>query len=186
MADNGRRRWRLVLVASPLQGHMTPMLQLGTYLHSKGFSITIAHPEFNPPDSSNHPDFIFLQLPDNLSGPGNFTSFLRFLQALNDNCKPHLQEYLVRIINAKIEEYEKESVVIIYDNLMVFGGSVAVDLDLPSIIMHTSGAAFFPAYKIIPQLHQEGRFPVHGNFYLPKIIYKRSKIRPDQRLAYTD
>ncbi|MFS7903401.1 hypothetical protein Hanom_Chr01g00023581 [Helianthus anomalus] len=50
---------------------------------------------------------------------------------------------------------------------MVFGGSVAVDLGLPPIIMHTSSAAFFPVYMIIPQLHQEGRFPVHGKFYLP-------------------
>ncbi|KAM0051265.1 putative UDP-glucuronosyl/UDP-glucosyltransferase [Helianthus debilis subsp. tardiflorus] len=189
MADNGRRRWRLVLVASPLQGHMTPMLQLGTYLHSKGFSITIAHPEFNPPDSSNHPDFIFLQLPDNLSGPGNFTSFLRFLQALNDNCKPHLQEYVVRIISAQKEESEKESVVIIYDNLMVFGGSVAVDLNLPSIIMHTSSAAFFPAYKIIPQLHQEGRFPVHDSLMqeiVPELKPLRYKDLPFINLPIQD
>ncbi|KAI7726614.1 hypothetical protein M8C21_025188 [Ambrosia artemisiifolia] len=163
MEDNGRRWWRLVLIASPLQGHMTPLLQLGTYLHSKGFSITIAHPEFNPPDSSNHPDFVFLKLPDNLSGPGSFPSFLGFLQALNDNCRPHLQKHLVEIINAQKDESEKESIVIIHDNLMVFGGSVAVDLGLPSIIVHTSSAAFFPAYKIIPQLHHEGRFPVHDS-----------------------
>ncbi|KAI3830029.1 hypothetical protein L1987_04161 [Smallanthus sonchifolius] len=159
--ENGGIRWRLVLVASPLQGHMTPMLQLGTYLHSKGFSITIAHPEFNPPNSLNHPDFVFLPLPDNISSPGKFTSFLGFLQALNDNCKPHLREHLVQIINAQKEKSEKESVVIIHDNLMVFGGSVAGDLGLPSIIMHSSSAAFFPAYKIIPQLHKDGRFPVH-------------------------
>ncbi|KAI3682472.1 hypothetical protein L1987_82474 [Smallanthus sonchifolius] len=171
--ENGRRRWRLVLVASPLQGHMTPMLHLATYLHSKGFSITIAHPQFNPPEYSNHPDFVFLPLPDNISSPANFTSFLKFLQALNNNCKPHLQEHLGQIINSQKEKSEKESVVIIHDSLMVFGGFVAGDLGLPSIIMNSSSAAFFPAYKIIPQLHQDGRFPLHGNyFYLPKCFLK--------------
>ncbi|XP_076892349.1 UDP-glycosyltransferase 76H1-like [Bidens hawaiensis] len=163
--ENGR----MVMVASPFQGHMTPMLQLGTYLHSKGFSITIAHPEFNSPDSSNHPDFIFLPLPDNLSGPGSFTSFFGFLQALNNNCKPHLREHLVQIM-------KEESVVIIYDILMVFGGSLAVDLGLPSIIMNSSSAAFFPAYKIIPQLHKEGRFPVHDSL-LDEIVPELKPIR---------
>ncbi|KAL8215215.1 hypothetical protein R6Q57_004664 [Mikania cordata] len=163
MAENHTKRCRLVLIASPLQGHMTPVLQLATYLHSKGFSITVAHPELNSPDYSNHPDFIFLPLPDNLSSQGKFTSFIQFLQALNDACKPHLREHLVQIINKQKGIRDKESIVIVHDNLMVFGGYVAGDLGLPSIIMHTSSAAFFPAYKIIPQLHQEGRFPVHDS-----------------------
>lgn len=161
MAKNGsRRRCRLVLIATPLQGHMTPMLQLGTYLHSKGFSITVAHSEFNRPDASNHPDFFFLPLPDNLAGPGDFPSFMHFLQALNDNCKSHLQEHLFQIINT---QKDKESIVIVHDSLMFFAGTVAHDLGVPSIILHSSSAAFFPSAKIIPQLHKDGQFPVQGN-----------------------
>ncbi|GJV95994.1 hypothetical protein Tco_1547571 [Tanacetum coccineum] len=79
MADHGSKRWRLVLTASPLQGHMTPMLQLGTYLHSKGFSISIAHAEFNRPDPSKYPDFIFHPLPDKLSGPCISAGFIPFM-----------------------------------------------------------------------------------------------------------
>ncbi|GKC39355.1 hypothetical protein Tco_1051739, partial [Tanacetum coccineum] len=160
MAEHNRKRWQLVLIVSPLQGHTTPILQLGTYLHSKGFSITIAHSKINPPNPSNHSDFIFFPMSDNLSGPGDFPSFVEFLQALGDNCKPHLKQHLIQMINTQKDTYVKESIIIIYDNLMPFARTVASELSLPSIIMHSSSAAFFPAYKIIPQLHLEGRFHV--------------------------
>lgn len=163
MAEHVRKRWQLVLVVSPLQGHMTPILQLGTYLHSKGFSITIAHSKINPPNPSNHSDFIFFPMSDNLSGPGDFPSFVEFLQALGDNCKPHLQQHVIQMINTQKDTYVKESIIIIYDNLMSFARTVASELSLPSIIMHCSSAAFFPAYKIIPQLHLEGRFHVEDS-----------------------
>nr|XP_043610770.1 UDP-glycosyltransferase 76H1-like [Erigeron canadensis] len=166
MADHsGGRRRRLVLIASPLQGHMTPMLQLGTYLHSKGcFSITIAHSEFNSPDPSKHPDFDFQPLPDNLSGTGIMSGgFVHFMRTLNDNCRPHLKEHLVQIINEQKEKSDKESIVIIHDNLMFFAESIASELGLPNFILRSSSAAFFPAVMIIPKLHQQGRYPVQDN-----------------------
>lgn len=43
----------LVLITPPLKCHITPMLQLGTILHLKGFSITITHTYFNSPNPSN-------------------------------------------------------------------------------------------------------------------------------------
>ncbi|KAL3518124.1 hypothetical protein ACH5RR_020713 [Cinchona calisaya] len=49
------------------QGLSTPMLQLRSILHSKGFSIVVAHSEFRPPNPKNHPEFIFHPLSDNLS-----------------------------------------------------------------------------------------------------------------------
>ncbi|PWA55224.1 UDP-glycosyltransferase 76H1 [Artemisia annua] len=169
MADHGSKRWRLVLTSSPLQGHMTPMLQLGTYLHSKGFSITIAHTEFNLPDPSKHPDFMFHPLPDKLSGPGISAGFIPFMQALNDNCKPHFKEHLTQIINAQKDRSDKESIVIIHDNLMFFASDVARELHLPSIVLRSSSAAFSLAMMIIPQLHQEGRFPTQ-DFLLQEIV----------------
>jgi hypothetical protein len=49
------------------QGHINMMLQLGCILHSRGFSITIAHTQFNFPNTSNHPDFNFLPVADGFS-----------------------------------------------------------------------------------------------------------------------
>ncbi|KAM0064155.1 putative UDP-glucuronosyl/UDP-glucosyltransferase [Helianthus debilis subsp. tardiflorus] len=176
MAEHGGGRRRLVLTASPLQGHMTPMLHLATFLHSKGFSITFAHSELNRPDPSNHPAFTFLPLLDHLSVTPGFANAVQFLQALNDNCRQHFQEHLVQIIKAQKDASEKESIVIIYDNLMYFAGSVAGDLGLPSIILRTSSASTFPAIKIIPQLHQEGRLPVQDSM-LQEIVSELHPLR---------
>ncbi|KAM0064165.1 putative UDP-glucuronosyl/UDP-glucosyltransferase [Helianthus debilis subsp. tardiflorus] len=174
--EHGGRRWRLVLTASPLQGHMTPMLHLATFLHSKGFSITIAHSELNRPDPSNHPGLTFLPLHDNISATLDFANAIQFLQTLNDNCRPHFQEHLVQIINAQKDSSDKETIVIIYDNLMYFAGSVAGDLGLPSIVLRTSSSSIFPAIKIIPQLHQEGRFPVQ-DCMLQEIVTELNPLR---------
>ncbi|KAL4587679.1 hypothetical protein LXL04_000553 [Taraxacum kok-saghyz] len=89
--------------------------------------------------------------------------FNQFLQALSDNCKPHLEKHLIHMIDTQKEPSEKESIVIIYDNLMFFAGDIAGDLGLPSIILRSSCAAFVPTYWIIPQLHQDGRFPVQDS-----------------------
>ncbi|KAM7527724.1 hypothetical protein LguiB_031134 [Lonicera macranthoides] len=65
----------------PFQRHISPMLDLGTALHTKGFFITVAHTMFNSPDTSNHPDFTFLPLADNLSehdtSPGNLLALMK-------------------------------------------------------------------------------------------------------------
>ncbi|PWA90274.1 UDP-glycosyltransferase 76H1 [Artemisia annua] len=126
---------------------MTPILQLGTYLHSKGFSITIAHSKINPPNHSNPSDFIFFPMSDNLYGPGDFLMFIELLQAHGDNHKPRMQQHIIQMINAQIDTYVKESIIIIYDNLMSFARTVASELSLPFII-HSSSVTFFLAYKI--------------------------------------
>ncbi|CAH1446771.1 unnamed protein product [Lactuca virosa] len=136
MEEHGGRRWPLVVLASsPFHGHMTPTLQLAKALHAHGFSIAIAHSNLNPPNPSNHPSFIFLPLSDNLSTIDDSGSFSNFIQTLNKNCKPSFKEHLTRLI-----------------------GTVAVDLNLAAIVFRSSSAAYFPAYLVRQQLHQEGRF----------------------------
>ncbi|KAM7262912.1 hypothetical protein ACFE04_000595 [Oxalis oulophora] len=58
----------LVFVPVPLPGHVNPMLQLATSLHSNGFSnmITIAHSHLNFPDPSDHPHLTFFKLSDGI------------------------------------------------------------------------------------------------------------------------
>ncbi|KAK4579343.1 hypothetical protein RGQ29_029129 [Quercus rubra] len=61
-----RKGRRLVLFPLPFQGHINPMLLLATILHSKGFSITIIHTNFNSLNPSHHPNFTFHSIPDDL------------------------------------------------------------------------------------------------------------------------
>jgi hypothetical protein len=156
MGDHGGKS--LVLVASPFQGHMTPMLQLGGVLHSKGFSITIAHTKLNSPDPSNHPEFAFLPLFDKflaIDASGNFT---KFLEELNENCKMQLQHHLAQ----KIKNEVNQKITIIHDNIMFFAEEVARNLNLFSIVFRSSSACYMPAYLKLPQLHADGLLPVKG------------------------
>ena len=71
----------------PLQGHITPMLQLASILYTKGFSITIIHTQFNPPNPSNYPCFAFHSIPDGLlESEANTSDVIRLLTLMNVNC----------------------------------------------------------------------------------------------------
>ncbi|TXG74214.1 hypothetical protein EZV62_002793 [Acer yangbiense] len=136
MEGQGGRRRRLVLVPYPFQGHITPMLQLGTILHSKGFSITIALSQFDFPDTSNHPDFVFLPLSND--------SLYRF----NDP--------------DDIDRLE-ELPCIIFDSLMYSAEAVALHLKLPSIIFRTGCATFALSFYVCPKIQKEGYTPFRAS-----------------------
>ncbi|KAL7585477.1 hypothetical protein Lser_V15G42433 [Lactuca serriola] len=162
MGDERKRGKPLVLVASPFQGHMTPMLQLGSVLHSKGFSITLAHTKLNSPDPSNHPEFVFLALSDNFSAIDASANYTKFLEALNNNCKMQLQDHLTR----KIEEGKDEmnhTITVIHDNIMYFAEEVASNLNLRSIVLRSCSASYMPAFLALPRLHAEGKLPVQDS-----------------------
>ncbi|KVH94641.1 UDP-glucuronosyl/UDP-glucosyltransferase [Cynara cardunculus var. scolymus] len=125
---------------------MTPMLQLGSVLHSKGFSITMVHTKLNSPDPSNHPEFEFLPLFDNFLAIDASANFTTFLEALNDNCKMQLQDHLAQKIR---EGRDDEMITIIHDNIMYFAEEVANNLNLPSIVLRSSSAS----YELVPELH---------------------------------
>lgn len=124
-------RSRVVIVPFPLQGHITPMLQLGTILHSQGFSVTVLHPEYNSPDSSNHPEFLFLALSDNLSGNAILSSnAFQFAKAINRNCRSSIWEHL-----ARLKELHGGVACVVYDSTMEVADLVASDLDVPIIMV---------------------------------------------------
>ncbi|KAL2328796.1 hypothetical protein Fmac_022223 [Flemingia macrophylla] len=114
-----RIRHRLVLIAPPFQGHLTPMLQLATILHSKGFSITIPHDDnFNSPNPSNHPNFSFLPLFYGLSETQiSSKNIVDISVTLNAMCVSPLKELLVDQIEKGNMNHEKIACVI-YDGLM--------------------------------------------------------------------
>ncbi|KAL2983791.1 hypothetical protein AAZX31_12G055800 [Glycine max] len=126
---------RLVLIPPPFQGHLTPMLQLATILHSiAGFSITIAHAHFNSPDPSNHPNFCFLPL----------------FYVLSDTHISSKNVSLVGQIERAITNHEKIACVI-YDGLMYSIDSVARELQLPSIVLRTTSATNLLTYHAFVQ-----------------------------------
>ncbi|XP_059296480.1 UDP-glycosyltransferase 76E1 [Lycium ferocissimum] len=148
-----QRRLRVVLVPYPFQGHVTPMLQLGSILHSQGFSVIVAHTEYSAPNYSNHPEFVFHSMNDGSHGIDMSFPSLENTYSMNENCKAPLRNYLARMM----EEDEEEDVqgdqlaCIIYDNVMFFVDDVATQLRLPSIVLRTFSAAYLNSMLTIFQ-----------------------------------
>ncbi|KAK1437087.1 hypothetical protein QVD17_02872 [Tagetes erecta] len=164
MGDERISKHDLILVASPFQGHMTPMLQLGSILHSKGFSITITHTKLNSPLPSNHPHFNFLPLFDNFSSIDASANFTNFVQLLNDNCRMQLQQLLTQ----KIQQNDHQ-ITIIHDNIMYFAQEVATNLNVRSIVFRSCSASYMPAFLALPKLHQQAHLPVQDTM-LHKLV----------------
>nr|BBC62116.1 glucosyltransferase 18 [Nemophila menziesii] len=146
----------VVLVPLALQGHITCMLQLGSILHSRGFSIIVAHPQHNSPNPQNQPEFDFVSLPDNVSSleDTSFSNVLEILSTIFANFGSPLQDYLVQIME------KHEIVCIIYDSVMHFVDSIATHLKLPSIVMRPHTAAYNLSDLTIIRLYSENKLPM--------------------------
>lgn len=158
METQKQTKYRLVLVPCPFQGHLTPMLQLGNILRSRGFLITVAHTIFNSPNPSDFPDFDFLPLPDGVSDPSK--SFISVITGFGISCKAPLRESLARIM-ARDDPHEKIACVV-YDEYMYFSSEVADHLQLPGIILVTGSAANTLSNHAMPRLVKDGYIPVQG------------------------
>ncbi|XP_059626554.1 UDP-glucose iridoid glucosyltransferase-like [Cornus florida] len=158
MEKQGQRCSGLVLVPCPFQGHINPMLQLGAILHSKGFSITIAHSQFNSPNPSNHPNFTFLPIQDGQTDhDATSTDFISLITALNVNLVFPLQESLAQMI--KQEEKKERITCVIYDAIMYKAEEAANHLKLQTIVLVTNSAATRLTHFTYPQLQAEGYIP---------------------------
>ncbi|XVF05417.1 hypothetical protein REPUB_Repub05bG0170100 [Reevesia pubescens] len=163
MEKEPKKVGRLVLVLYPFQGHINPMLQLATILHSKGFSITIVHPEFNSPNPSNHPEFTFRSIPDKLIESNvSLADFTTLLLTLNRNCLAPFQQYMNQILLEK-DSINDHVAGIIYDTLSYFAQSVADDLRLPGISVRTSAAASMLVFAVVPNPDGKGYTSFHDS-----------------------
>lgn len=165
------QRHRLVLIPPPFQGHIIPMLQLATILHSRGFSISVAHASLNSPDPSNHPNFTFLPFFDGLSDTRISSKNLAdIVLTLNAKCASPLKELLVdQLMKAKLKN--EKIACIIYDASMYFIDSVARELKLPTIVLRTTCATNLLTYHASARLQCKGYLPLQGIIYYTFIYY---------------
>ncbi|TXG74212.1 hypothetical protein EZV62_002791 [Acer yangbiense] len=146
---------RVVFMLYPFQGHINPMLQLATILHSRGFSITLVHPQFNSPNPSNHPEFTFIPISDNFSESKVSTGdIISIVSALNKNCEAPFKQCIEQLL--KEDDHHDQISCIVYDGLMFFAQSVADHFKLPGISVRTSPAATILVYEVFPRLHEQG------------------------------
>ncbi|KAK7305820.1 hypothetical protein VNO77_43732 [Canavalia gladiata] len=142
---------RLVVMTSPLQGHMTPSLHLADILYSKGFSITIVHTIFNSPDSSAYPHFTFHAIPDSLTHTEISTKDpVHITNLINIRCEHPLKEWLAH----------QSVVCFISDASLHFTQSVCDHFHLPHLVLRTGSASSFIVFASFPLLRQNGYLPI--------------------------
>ncbi|XP_057772416.1 UDP-glucose iridoid glucosyltransferase-like [Salvia miltiorrhiza] len=150
MEKIGTRKLQVMLVPLPLQGHLTPMLQLASVLHSRGFSVIVAHTEFNSPNPGNHPDFAFIPLQNGVCSPSG--NLLEMIATINTNCKEPLEKCIV--------ELQGQVSCIIYDSLLHFVDTVAHHLKVPTIFFRPSTAVYMQSYHALLSLHEKMIIPL--------------------------
>ncbi|KAE8711434.1 hypothetical protein F3Y22_tig00110293pilonHSYRG00032 [Hibiscus syriacus] len=149
--EKQRKSGHLVLVMVPFQGHITPMLQLATILHSKGFSITIVHPELNSPNPSDHPEIAFVSIQDKLTkSQFSLKDVASLTLILNRNCAAPLQQCITNILHS----YDHIAAVV-YDTLMFCAQTIADNLSLPGITLRTCSATTLLLFPVFPQLDEK-------------------------------
>ncbi|XP_058109367.1 UDP-glycosyltransferase 76B1-like [Magnolia sinica] len=144
----------VLLFPLPFQGHINPMLQLATFLLSKGFSITIVHTQFNSPNPSNFPNFHFEPIPDGLSDGMDTTAIL---STININCIAPFRAVLARMLS---ENRHGPISCVITDDFLFFTQSVTDSLKVPRIVLVTYNAIGFLTSSRFQMLHEKGYYPI--------------------------
>nr|BAF49315.1 putative glycosyltransferase [Lobelia erinus]BAF49316.1 putative glycosyltransferase [Lobelia erinus]BAF49317.1 putative glycosyltransferase [Lobelia erinus] len=151
---NGRR---VLFFPYPLQGHISPMLNLANLLHSKGFTITIIHTNLNSPNQSDYPHFTFRPFDD------GFPPYSKGWQlaTLCSRCVEPFRECLAQIFlsDHTAPEGERESIAcLIADGLWNFLGAAVYNFKLPMIVLRTGNMSNIVANVKLPCFIEKGYF----------------------------
>ncbi|ESR38044.1 hypothetical protein CICLE_v10028392mg [Citrus x clementina] len=154
---NGRR---VILFPLPFQGHINPMLQLGSILYSKGFSITIIHTKFNSPNSCNYPHFDFHSISDGLTDPSAEDS-TTILITLNAKCMVPFRNCLAKLVsNTNNNNAQEDSVACLITDFLWQFTHVADEFKLPTIILQTHSVSGYLCIAAYPFLRDKGYVPI--------------------------
>ncbi|RYR46272.1 hypothetical protein Ahy_A07g032011 isoform B [Arachis hypogaea] len=159
--EKQRKGVRLVLLPLPFQGHINPMLQLANILYSKGFSITIIHTTFNPPNPLNYPHFTFCPIQDGITDSSSL-DLLHLIILLNIRCVTPFRDMLAKVISDARDNKEIVAC-LISDALFYFTQAVSNTFELPRIVLRTSGASSFVSFVLFPLLIERGYIPIQDS-----------------------
>ncbi|KAF5446361.1 hypothetical protein F2P56_031996 [Juglans regia] len=135
------------------------MIQLDGH-HPLLLRLLVVHPEFNSPNSSSHPDFSFVSIPDGLSKTNVSTEdALATISTLRKNFEAPFQRYMEQIIlKADQDDPHDRVACVVYDGFMHFAQALANHLKLPVITLisvRTNATASLLAFALFPYLHEQ-------------------------------
>ncbi|CAI9291517.1 unnamed protein product [Lactuca saligna] len=157
---------------APAQGHINPMLKVAKILHSKGFHITFVNTEFNHQrliksqgSEALHglPSFCFETIPDGLPPPQNPDEtqvFPTLWKSMDETCLAPFKSLLT-----KLNASSSPVTCIVADLFMGFTLDAAKELDIPEIVLWTSGVSALMCVHEQNNLLERGLVPREGNIY---------------------
>ncbi|KAJ7961842.1 UDP-glycosyltransferase [Quillaja saponaria] len=152
---------RVVLFPYPLQGHINPMLQLANILHTKGFSITMIHTNYNSLNSSHYPQFTFHSIFDGVSETeASKLDTIDLIALINLRCETPFKDCLAKLLSDNSEE---PIACLISDPTFHFVQGVTDTLHLPKFVLRTSGVLSFLAFAAFPLLRERGYLPIQDS-----------------------
>ncbi|CAH8267674.1 unnamed protein product [Arabidopsis lyrata] len=152
--EKSAEKRRIVLVPVAAQGHVTPMMQLGKALQSKGFSITVAQGHLKQISSSSQhfPGFHFVTLPESLPQSESKTlGAIEFMKKLNKTSEASFKECISKLLL----QQGSDIACIIYDKLMYFCEAAAKEFNIPSIIFSSCSATNQVCCCVLSKLNAE-------------------------------
>ncbi|XP_076914184.1 UDP-glycosyltransferase 76G1-like [Bidens hawaiensis] len=152
-------RRRIVLFPLPVQGHLSPMLQLASILHAQGFKIIVMHALQNTPNYSNYPHFTFKPIADGFSEIGKHMpekpdpSF--FITYRNENSADSLKECLAGLL---AEPNEPPVACVITDAEYYIAQEIADSLNVPRLVTWACTLVSVLVYRDISYFYEKGYF----------------------------
>ncbi|XP_024013681.1 UDP-glycosyltransferase 76F1 isoform X2 [Eutrema salsugineum] len=149
----------------PFLGHFNPMIKLAGIFHRSGFSVTILHTSFNPPDPSLYPEFTFRTIHHNNEGEeedplaqpeASGMDLVAFIRLLRQTYAEPFRESLT----AQVGGGEKVCCLV---SDVVWGKNTedaAEEVGIRRMVLSTSGAASFCAYAAYPLLRDKHYLPI--------------------------
>ncbi|KAJ3695470.1 hypothetical protein LUZ60_000847 [Juncus effusus] len=150
---------RILLFPLPYQGHINPMMELGSVLHSLGFSITVFHTQFNSIDPTKYPlyDFILVEEKNDVcSDSFNVDDLPGQIMRMNDRYE---ESFCAGFMRVTAESKEPVPCLIVDMNWYKMQ-DVGKRLGVATLVLRTGNAASTSWYVAYPLLVEKGYFPV--------------------------
>ncbi|XP_026434303.1 linamarin synthase 1-like [Papaver somniferum] len=159
----------VVLVPYPSQGHITPFMELGKLLHSRGFHITLVNTEFNHKrllrasglEALNaYRGFKFETIPDGL--PPSDRDATQDVPSLCVATRKNLFGPFIDLVKNKLNSSSSSPTVtcIIADGVMSFATKAAKELGILAVRFWTASACSFIGYLQFREVINRGLVPV--------------------------
>lgn len=154
-ASKRQEEIHVVAIAYPAHGHITPMLQLCSFLDARGFTVTFVYTQSFSGLHRSLPsnNISFVCIPDSLPACNSSSQASTLARVL-------ASELLVHAFSGLIQSLLPNVSCIISDALLSWAQDVALQFDIAGAVLWTTTASCCAAYSHIPLLVSHGYLPM--------------------------